>query len=265
MLKANTMGMHSGAGGRHPISSTSITLVLFILLVSLAVSLMFAAYLVEGLPLPGMLYSLMDIQGETPPQERTAPPWVMPLPSSLPVQSMRDHAFEWYNIKPEARTWMAQLAVIRLEDCQCAGAYNSSNRSVLVYQSYLHVFLHEYAHANFHRKPLLDKMRFLFKLAKVYLDPDPRFEATRALMREELWIGAYYARRGMGYSPVWEVYAHLAELSGGDLSAIPEYLQPDYADYLQPGANSWTKYLKQVESNLEPNSEPWGIDRNRIP
>ena len=117
-----------------------------------------------------------------------------------------------------------------------AGVYNLETHAVMISQPLLHVYLHEYAHANLHRKSFREKVGFATALLRLRWESRPEFapyqEILKAVMTEARW-------NGQSYNPVQEFYAYAAQYSGGDLDRIPGYLKPFYADYLRPGKNQW--------------------------
>ncbi|TAK35150.1 MAG: hypothetical protein EPO21_06750 [Chloroflexota bacterium] len=201
--------------------------------------LLLAVLLVEGYPMPGELYYIMSRSVKSLPSTRvmTNPG---PVPSPLPsAQGLRDIAFDWYNIRPQARQWMAGLK-IQYRDMVEWGSFDPRNNSISISEPYVPVVIHEFAHANFQHKPVWNKLTWAADMLRLWYDENPRNAEAREVLREELAVALHFAEEGKQYNPILETYAHLAELSGGDLTALPSYVRKHFADYLRPGPTAWT-------------------------
>ena len=201
--------------------------------------LLLAVLFVEGYPMPGELYFIMSRSVKTLPSTRlmtTPGPVPRPLPSAA---GLRDIAFDWYNVRPQARQWMADLTV-EYRDMVEWGSFDPRNNSVAISEPYIPVVIHEYAHANFQRKPVWAKLTWAADMLRLWYDANPENAEAREVLREELAVALHFAEEGKQYNPILESYAHLAELSGGDLTALPAYIQKHYEDYLRIGPTAWT-------------------------
>lgn len=206
---------------------------------TLVTLLLLAVLLVEGYPMPGELYYIMSRSVKSLPSTRlmTTPG---PIPSPLPTAAgLRDIAFDWYNVRPQARQWMVGLKVQYRAMVEW-GSFDPRNNSVSISEPYIPVIIHEYAHANFQHKPLWNKLTWAADMLRLWYDENRENSEAREILREELAVALHFAEEGKQYNPVLETYAHLTELSGGDLTALPSYLQKHYADYLRPGPTAWT-------------------------
>ena len=207
-----------------------------------AATVLFASvWLVQGYTVPPRVYLFLagrlPYRDVDPAAAATLGPLLSPRPSA---EAMRDFTFEVYNVKPAARDRLRGLPVAYAAAGELWGAYDPNTGQITIVQHYLPVLLHEYAHADFDGKPLPEKLGFLFALLRLRARHGDRAGWAKAIVVAELATAGKRAGFGESYSPALESYAHLAELSGGDLSAMPELLQPYYADFLQPGPNRWT-------------------------
>lgn len=190
----------------------------------------------DGYVLPGQIYALL---GNPAAGGRLVPAYdvlVEPLPRP---DVLREIAFHSFNVKPEARAWMREVTLSYEHSSVRAGAYDPKNDSVRVGQPYLHVLLHEYAHANLDHKHLWEKLQFSAALVRLLFDGSVENGGTRELLMGHLGKAAQAGRGGQTYNPVQEFYADLAQLSGGDLRRVPPSLQPFFDDFLSAEDNEW--------------------------
>lgn len=175
------------------------------------------------------------------------------------LQEMRDLSFQLFDIKPEARQWMAGLALRSDDSHRFAGAFDPTTNRVTIVQSSPPVFLHEYAHANLHNQPPLEKLKFAVSLIYLWFDADPADHRASDLARADLARAAMVRQGALVYNPFQEAYANLAVWSDGDLQRLPSYLQPSFASYLQPGANQWIREAEESGSNrIVDSADPGG-------
>lgn len=206
------------------------------------VSLTLLVLLAAGMPAPPKLYLLLgDHFDEVAPASSFEKVDAQVISPSL--EKSRNIAFEMLNIRPEARLWMSRIQLERSEDAQYSGWYAPSERRLVIIQPYVQVFLHEFAHVNFDRKPIWERCLFAINVIRLYFDGEEQ-AAYRSVLLQTLALAVAYAERGQVIDLFQEIYAFIAQASRGNLAVIPEYLQPFYADYLQPGENSWSRWLK---------------------
>jgi hypothetical protein len=190
----------------------------------------------DGYAFPGQLYSLL---GNPSAGSRITPSKDLLLAPDTPAARMRDTAFEWFNIRAEARAWMRALPITFDPEATVAGAYDPVHDTVRIGQPFLHVFLHEYGHANLDHQSAWTKLQFSAALVRLTLDRDPSCAEARNIFEGNLGKAIEAGGYGQSYNPVQEFYAEMAQLSGGDIRRIPPCLQPFFADYLSSGTNDW--------------------------
>ncbi|TAK35204.1 MAG: hypothetical protein EPO21_07060 [Chloroflexota bacterium] len=179
------------------------------------------------------------------PLSLTRPPEDLVFGVNMSPDDMRDIAFEWFNILPSARQVLSQVPVYQAEGASWAGIYDLQNRRVTISQPAFHVFLHEYAHANLHRKSFGEKMRFAVALLRLRWESDSAYAPYKDLLE---FVMSQSRTSQEPYNPVQEFYAYSAQYSGGNLDRIPGYLQPFFADYLSPGQNRWLDMQDQTKA-----------------
>lgn len=200
-----------------------------------------AMNVVESHFVPATIYTVFRRQSAPLPlvREHRLDLLIQPRPE---VAEMRDLAFDMFNIRSEARDYLNGLPLTYGDPNGLAGSFDPNSGQVTIGRHSPYTFLHEYAHANFQRKPLTEKIGFLYTAWDLWVHSDGQYPQAKDVLAEELALAEARAQRGEQYNPILEFYAHLAEVSEGDLSAIPEPLRPYYADYLQPGPNQWIRY-----------------------
>ncbi|MBI4497616.1 MAG: hypothetical protein HY689_06955 [Chloroflexi bacterium] len=213
-----------------------------------------AAALLQEAPTHSVVYAALVRGLEPRGLDLIRPPYPMTFADHPSAAELRDRAFAWFAIRPEARAWMQDLPISYASSTTWSGRYQMDSRSVSVAQPSLEVVLHEYAHANLHQKPAREKVGALLGMVRLLLDRDPRHQPARAVLRAVLADGAAAMRRGRSYSLLHEAYAYLAQWTGGDLVALPDYLQPAYADYLTPGPNRWLQWQAQQGRRMSPSA-----------
>lgn len=181
------------------------------------------------------------------------------------VEEMRDLSFELYGINPQAQRWMDRLPLRYEESNQWAGAYDPAADSVAVSRYSPPVFLHEYAHANLHHQPPLEKLKFAVSLIYLWFDADPHDHGANLIARGDLARAARPDQGVLVYNPFQEAYANLAIWSDGNLRRIPSFLQPYYAGYLQPGTNEWIRQTEDSGSTkIHQTNQDDGGDRQLV-
>ncbi len=210
---------------------------------------------VEGRFVPATIYAVFRNQSALLPLVREHPLdlLIQPRPE---VAEMRDLAFALFNIRPEARDYLKGLPLTYGDPNGLAGSFDPNSGQVTIGRHSPYTFLHEYAHANFQRKPLIEKMGFLQAVWELWNSGNGHHVQAREVLGQELATSIDYAQSGKSYNPVLEFYAHLAEVSEGDLSAIPEPLRQYYADYLQSGSNQWMRYQVSLGTPRTPVAHP---------
>lgn len=198
----------------------------------------------DGYAFPGQFYTFL---GNPAAGTRITPDRDVLFSSDTPPGSMRDAAFHWFNIRTEARSWMQSLPIIYDSEANVAGSYDPVYNTIRVGQPYLHVFLHEYGHANLDHQSAWQKLQFAAALVRLILDRDPTYAEAREYLNGSLGQAVEAGRHRRSYNPVHEFYADMAQLSGGDLERIPPYLRPFFDDYLSSGSNDWSR-LQQGET-----------------
>lgn len=161
---------------------------------------------------------------------------------TLAPADLRDLVFAWCAIHPDARAWMQHLPITYAHSATMDGWYHLTARSVTIARPEVHVVLHEYAHANLHHKSAWQKAGVLVGMIRLLLDQAPQHLQARRVLLGVLAEGAQAMRQGQPYGLLHEAYAYLAHWSGGNLAALPAYLQPAYADFLTPGSNHWLQW-----------------------
>lgn len=208
-------------------------------------ALVIAICVVQGYTVPPQAYLFLASRVPSSAIDSDARELGPPLGYPTPPDKARDIAFEWYNIRADARVWLSELP-IAYAAMPVWGTYDPNTHDIRVSNPYLPIFLHEYAHANFDRKPIIEKLGFAVALLHLYIDGDDRAQQAKAIVAAELSTAVRQARLGDSYNPILESYARLAEVSQGDLRVLPEILQAYYADYLQPGPNHSTAAYGQT-------------------
>ena len=173
------------------------------------------------------------------------PPNDIIFATNMSPEQMRDVAFDWFNIVPSARRTFTEVPIYRAYGTDWAGIYDLGARRVSISQPVLHVFLHEYAHANLHRKSLAEKMRFAVALLRLRWELDSQYAPYKRILE---FVMSQARNDPRAYNPVHEFYAYSAQYSGGDLDRIPGYLQTFYADYLSAGPNRWLKVQEETKT-----------------
>ncbi len=195
----------------------------------------------SGVPAPPRLYVWLGEHLDDVPPAAFFSNVDMRLVSSS-IEMSRDYAFRILNVRPEARRWMSELRIQPGASREYGGWYDPTDRSLAINQPYVQVFLHEFAHANFDRKPLLERTAFAANAIRLYFDEE-NYPAQRRVLLQTLALAVDNAKRGQVVDVFQEIYAFIAQSSKGDLNNIPAYLRPYYADYLQPGENDWVRWL----------------------
>ena len=204
---------------------------------------LFLALLVDGYqaPLKPLYFLLQPWAADATPYVSIAPAGVL-TPWEVNVEAARDIAFEWYNVKPEARARLQEIPVRNVGRGEWAGAYDIGANTVFIAGREIDIFLHEYAHANMAQWDLGRKLQTAFNLGRLLLlDGDARNAEARGIVKSAFEASQAATKYGKFYNPLWEAYAYLAQWSQGDLSKIPSYLQGSYNDYLQTGPNNVTR------------------------
>ncbi len=205
------------------------------------ITLLLAVILVQGYSVPPQAYLLFSSPVLYPQLDRSLEE-LGPLPNPRPsVETMRDIAFDTYDLHPEARARFSKLPIAYADVSDLLGSYDANTGRITIHQPYLPVFLHEFAHAHFDQKPLPMKLGYLVALLRLPSARDARSAQAKAVLGAEMAVAVQQGRLGRPYNPVLESYARLAELSGGDLDALPDVLKGHYADFLQRGPNLWTE------------------------
>lgn len=217
------------------------TLLSFGVIIGLSVVLTIAraadGYVAPQVALPFATYAGTP-SGLTPPND-------MMFATNMSPQDMRDVAFEWFDITPSARQALSQMPIYRVTGTDWAGIYDLQSRRVSINQPVFHVFLHEYGHANLHRKSFTEKVSFAVALLRLRWEPANEYAPYKRILE---FVMAQAHKDPAAYNPVHEFYAYAAQYSGGDLDRIPGYLQSFFADYLSPGPNRWLQTQNETKA-----------------
>ena len=211
----------------------------FLLLLAVFLAAGNVALILQEWPVHSAMYARLASNLESGGIILADPDRLLTFPDGLSATAMRDMGFYLFNIRPEAKSWMEQLPISYEPSAELAGWYRMDNRTLVLGQPYMHVILHEYAHADLHHKGLAEKAGLILGMARLVADATPENRQARAVFLGVLAEGSHTMREGRSYGVLHEAYAYLAQWSGGDLAALPKYLQPFYVDYLTPGPNRW--------------------------
>lgn len=169
--------------------------------------------------------------------------------------AFRAELFARFPFTPGARDRLAREVALEVHDPGALGGggyWHPDRRLVELFTGQYEAAIHEYAHAWWHDRRLVDDAAVRLMVAVVHLseERDPAYAAMAGLARHYVYgireqpdanSPTGYWRGMLAEGNDWEMYAGLASGCMADLRLLPAYVRPFYADLfllLPPGAPS---------------------------
>ncbi|MGI8915282.1 MAG: hypothetical protein ACR2JY_16095 [Chloroflexota bacterium] len=156
----------------------------------------------------------------------------------------RAELFTRFPFTPNAKHWLEREIALQVHDVTSSGGggfWHPDRRLVELFSAQYEAAIHEYAHAWWHNRRLLDGAAVRLMVAVVHLSEatDPAFAVTSGLARHYIYgirgqpdpnSPTGYWRGMLAEGNDWEMYAGLASGCMADIRLLPPDVRPFFAD-----------------------------------